>query len=213
MSRTQRTASATVKLGGRQVALAVRWNPQARRFILRVDAATGGARLTLPTHANLEEAIAFLGRNEDWFVRQKARLNPSIGFADAVLVPLRGVPHKVTAAGGRSARIWLEESDLGPKIQVPGRLENLSRRLLAWLKAQARQDLKTSVDHHARALGVRPARITIRDQRSRWGSCSSAGTLSFSWRLILAPPEILDYVAAHEVAHLREMNHGPNFWR
>ena len=213
MARNQKTASATVNLGGREVALAVRWNARARRFILRVDATTGGARLTLPAHADLDDAIKFLSRNEDWFVRQQARLTPAIAFADGVLLPLRGVSHRVTAAGGRSARIWLEECDDVPRLNVPGRPENLARRLLAWLKAQARLDLKGAVDRHAHTLGVTPARVSIRDQRSRWGSCSSGATLSFSWRLILAPPDILDYVAAHEVAHLREMNHGPNFWQ
>lgn len=214
MPRTRKSATATVTLGGEEIALAVRWNARARRFILRVDPATGGARLTLPAQANLDEAIRFLDRNEGWFLRQRARLAPNIAFADGVIVPLRGVGHQVTAAGGRTARIWVAVGDDGrPALMVPGRPENLPRRLLAWLKAQARSDLKAAVDGYARKMQVCPARFSIRDQRSRWGSCSASATLSFSWRLIMAPPMVLDYVAAHEVAHLREMNHGPQFWR
>jgi hypothetical protein len=84
--------------------------------------------------------------------------------------------------------------------------------LLDWFKRQAHADLKLRVDIHAKRLGLSPKRISVRDQSTRWGSCSSTGALSFSWRLILAPPFVLDYLAAHEVAHLQEMNHGPNFW-
>ena len=88
----------------------------------------------------------------------------------------------------------------------------MPRRLLDWLKRQAQADLRLRVDIHAKRLGLAPKRISVRDQTTRWGSCSSTGALSFSWRLILAPPFVLDYLAAHEVAHLEEMNHGPQFW-
>jgi hypothetical protein len=99
-----------------------------------------------------------------------------------------------------------------PEIRVSGRPEHAARRLRDWLHAEARSDLDARVGWHARSLGLTPRRITVRDQSSRWGSCSTTGALSFSWRLVLAPPMILDYVAAHEVAHLAEMNHGPRFW-
>jgi predicted metal-dependent hydrolase len=100
-----------------------------------------------------------------------------------------------------------------PALRVFGLKEHAPRRLKDWLIAEAARDLVVRVAHHARTLGVRARRITMRDQKSRWGSCSSAGQLSFSWRLVLAPAFVLDYVAAHEVAHLVEMNHGPRFWR
>jgi predicted metal-dependent hydrolase len=89
----------------------------------------------------------------------------------------------------------------------------LPRRVLDFLKKQAREDLSNAIDFHAERLGVKPKSISIRDSKTRWGSCSSNGTLSFSWRIILAPSDILDYLAAHEVAHLREMNHSPRFWK
>src|SRR5690606_38621238 len=81
-----------------------------------------------------------------------------------------------------------------------------------FLKAQARADLSMLVARHAAALGVRPGRITMRDTVSRWGTCAANRDLSFSWRIVMAPPAVIDYLAAHEVAHMREMNHGPRFW-
>jgi len=100
-----------------------------------------------------------------------------------------------------------------PTLRVSGEPAHAPRRLADWLKAEARADLSERVAHHADVLGVAPKRISVRDQSTRWGSCSCTGSLSFSWRLIFAPGFVLDYVAAHEVAHLREMNHGPRFWR
>ncbi len=100
-----------------------------------------------------------------------------------------------------------------PRLCVSGSPSHASRRFTDWLKGEARKDLAARVRVHAQTLNCAPKRISIRDQSTRWGSCSTTGTLSFSWRLIFAPPFVLDYVAAHEVAHLREMNHGPRFWR
>jgi predicted metal-dependent hydrolase len=96
---------------------------------------------------------------------------------------------------------------------VPGKPEHVARRATDWLRKQAAIDLELACARYASAMDVKVRRIAIRDQKSRWGSCSSSGDLSFSWRLILAPPIVLDYVAAHEVAHLLEMNHSPRFWR
>ncbi|MEJ2117981.1 MAG: SprT family zinc-dependent metalloprotease, partial [Alphaproteobacteria bacterium] len=107
----------------------------------------------------------------------------------------------------------LEDTRDFPRICVSGGESHGPRRLSDWLRAEAKADLSSRVAHHAANLEVRPKRISVRDQSSRWGSCSSTGTISFSWRLIFAPSYVLDYVAAHEVAHLREMNHGPRFWR
>jgi predicted metal-dependent hydrolase len=103
--------------------------------------------------------------------------------------------------------------DFLPRLCVSGGATHASRRFMEWLKSEARRDLSQRVRVHAETLNCAPKRISIRDQSTRWGSCSTTGTISFSWRLIFAPPFVLDYVAAHEVAHLREMNHGPRFWR
>lgn len=100
-----------------------------------------------------------------------------------------------------------------PRICVSGGEQHGPRRLGDWLRAQAKAELTRRTHYHASNLGCRPTRISVRDQSTRWGSCSTTGTISFSWRLIFAPNYVLDYVAAHETAHLREMNHGPRFWR
>lgn len=111
----------------------------------------------------------------------------------------RGVVHQINTPNGT-------------ELQVKGTPEHCPRRLKDWLIRSAKKDLEQRVAHHAGLLGVTYQRVSVRDQSSRWGSCSTSGTLSFSWRLIMAPPEILNYVAAHEVAHLKEMNHSRSFW-
>ncbi len=98
-------------------------------------------------------------------------------------------------------------------ILVPDRPEMVGARIKALMKLEAGAALKEASNHYARRLGREIGRVTLRDTRSRWGSCTSAGNLMFSWRLIMAPPDVLDYVAAHEVAHLIEMNHSPEYWR
>src|SRR5690606_34060629 len=105
------------------------------------------------------------------------------------------------------------QEDGEPVIVVHGDAAHLGRRIADFLKHEARAELSARVSRHAAGIGARPGRITLRDTTSRWGSCSSSGALSFSWRIIMAPPAVIDYLAAHEVAHLREMNHGPAFWQ
>jgi predicted metal-dependent hydrolase len=123
------------------------------------------------------------------------------------------VEHVIRAGEAAGAPAWIDRDSFRPTIRVGGRPEHASRRLIDWLKREARRKIEERVLEHATRLGVRPKRITIRDTSSRWGSCSSARSLSFSWRLVMAPPAVLDYVVAHEVAHLRELNHHPRFWR
>jgi hypothetical protein len=205
-------AVATVDIQGEQVPLEVRWNDRARRFILRLDAASGGARLTLPSHADLEDAIGFLKRHERWLMSERRRLAEPRPLAPDTVVPFRGEDHLIVSAPGRR-RVAVARSDGGPELRVCGPSDMAAARLARWMKSEARSDLERAVARHAGRLEAAAGRIAIRDQRSRWGSCSTTGTLSFSWRLVMAPPLVLDYVAAHEVAHLREMNHGPRFWK
>ena len=123
-------------------------------------------------------------------------------------LPLRGKLHEIRAAARGPAPVWCEDGI----IWVRGDAAHAGRRVLDFLKRQARATFETRALYHAAKLGVAPSRITVRDTASRWGSCSSTRSLSFSWRLILAPDFVLDYVVAHEVAHLKEMNHSPRFW-
>ncbi len=161
--------------------------------------------MSLPTWAPEAEALAFLRAREDW-LRTHLDRAPDVQRARiGVRVPVCGVPRDVVAGKGRAARF------LDGCIEVPeGPREG--PRIKALLTAMARERLTAATTAHSQTLGRPFSKITLRDPRSRWGSCSSKGDLMFSWRLIMAPPEVLDYVAAHEVAHLAEMNHSDRFW-
>ncbi len=193
----------------------VRRHPGARRMTLRVSRTRRAVIVTLPVQCDLGEAGSFISRNIEWVRERLESLPRPVPFCDGALLPLRGEFHRVVFTGTRGPGrvVQRQPSAIGlPELHVSGRKEHAPRRLRDWLFDEARRDLDARVVHHARALGVTPKRITVRDQSTRWGSCSTTGVLSFSWRLILAPARILDYVAAHEVAHLKQMNHGPQFW-
>jgi predicted metal-dependent hydrolase len=192
----------------------VRRHPGARRLTLRVSRTSRAVIVTIPVQCDLDEAGTFLSRHIDWVQERLDSLPDPVPFRDGVAMPLRGEPHKVVFTAEARTRIVTVVPVPGhrPEIRIPGSLETAPRRLRDWLFMEARRDLDKRVSDNARKLGLKANKIAVRDQTSRWGSCSTTGVLSFSWRLILAPPHILDYVAAHEVAHLAEMNHGPRFW-
>jgi predicted metal-dependent hydrolase len=203
-----------LSLRGEQVPLVVRHNPRARRLIVRVDMTTGAVHVTTPNKRNVKAAISFAHSHADWLIEQRKSVARAEPFCDGAILPVRGVPHLICHVNGARSAVQqiAAEGDGLPELQVGGDISFLPRRVADWLKYQAKSDLNQSVMAHAAKLGVRPSRITIRDQSSRWGSCSSTRALSFSWRLIFAPSDVLNYVAAHEVAHLVHMNHGPQFW-
>ncbi len=199
----------TVSHEGVPYAVELRRLPQARRFTLRVRAATRDAVLSMPARAKLADAVGFAERHGAWIATRLSRIPEALGFTEGTVVPLRGVPHTVVHCPGRRGTCWVEDG----AIMVAGDAAFLSRRVQDFLKREARKDLEAATRLYAERLGVKVTRIGIRDQASRWGSASSSGAINYSWRLILAPPFVLDYLAAHEVAHLREMNHSPRFWR
>src|SRR5690606_12348428 len=133
-------------------------------------------------------------------------------FANGGVVPLRGVEHRIIGTGKLRGRVEIAEDDGAPVLLVPGDAAHQARRLTDWFKQQAQTDLEARTAVHAAQLGVSVKAVKLRSQASRWGSCSSSGNINYNWRLILAPPFVLDYVAAHEVAHLVEMNHSAAFW-
>jgi len=195
---------------GKSLPVTFRRRTNARRIILRIDRSGLGIVLTLPHHTSQRAALTFAASEKDWILQRIGCGPERVPFAAGRRIPLRGRSHSIEATGGRGTVRLLATAE--PTILVPGAAAHVGRRLADWLKRQAALDLAKSSHHHAARLGVRFTRVTIRDTASRWGSCSAAGTLSYSWRLILAPPFVLDYVAAHEVAHLEEMNHGRRFW-
>lgn len=187
---------------------------KARRYGLRVSLATRAVVLTMPVKADLATAIDFARRHGGWIAARLARLPQNVPFIDGNQVPLRGVPHLLHAIGGRGAKVLVQvEQDGTPSLAIPGDPAFLARRLKDFLKREAMNDLDLAVNRYAQMIDVSIKGITLRDTKSRWGSCSSQGTLNFSWRLIMAPPFVLDYLAAHEIAHRREMNHSSRYWR
>lgn len=216
---TRKAETFEMNADGLDAPVLVRRSPRARRISLTVNEARRGAVLTVPAHASLEDAGDFLAKHFDWLRKRLEAIPKAVPFENGAVIPLRGEPHRLAFQPGtrKHGVVWRSEPEPGsnqryPNLHVSGQPHHAPRRLRDWLKKQARDDLSDRCTIHAETLGVRPARISVRDQSSRWGSCSANGALSFSWRLVLAPHHVLDYLAAHEVAHLREMNHGPKFW-
>jgi predicted metal-dependent hydrolase len=203
-----------VRHGSQFFAIRLRRHRRARRYTLRIHPTDREAILTMPPRGTLAEAKEFAQLHGGWIAARLGRLPKAAPFQTGTVVPLRGVAHRIVHRAGERGTVWTEVRDSGEKILcVAGGVNYIDRRVHDYLKREARKDLQKSAQAYAQALGVRVKRLSIRDQSSRWGSCTSAGSLSFSWRLVLAPPFVLDYLAAHEVAHLVEMNHSARFWR
>lgn len=195
---------------GSKVTVRMEVNPRAKRLILRLDEKAREAVAIAPRPKDLPAAAAFASERVDWIAANLSRVPDAVAFAPGEVIPVRGEPCRLSLDGaGRRARL-VTEPEL--TLQAPGAAETFAARVTRYLKAAATSDLGDAVDTHCRALGVEARRIAVKDTRSRWGSCTSDGRLSFSWRLVCAPPEVLDYVAAHECAHLLEMNHSDRFW-
>lgn len=190
--------------GSPPVPLLLRRSTRARRISLRVSGLDGRVTLTVPNGVPEAEAMDFARSREDWIRRHLSTRPEELVPAVGVSLPVEGVPRRIVPAPGRRVELLDEE------IAVPA--DAVAPRLQSWLRELARDRMTALSDRHAASLGRRYTRITMRDTRSRWGSCSSRGALMYSWRLVMAPPGIQDYVAAHEVAHLAEMNHSPAFW-
>ncbi len=192
--------------GDPPIPLVLRRSARARRISLRISQLDGRVTLTLPKRVPEREAIGFALEKEDWIRKHLGARATEVAVGIGTSLPIGGQMHQVAAAEGR--RVRFEDG----RVLVPGAAERAGKRLGRHLKEIARARLAEASDHFATKLGKNYSAITLRDTRSRWGSCTSEGRLMFSWRLILAPPDVLDYVAAHEVAHLAQMNHSPAFW-
>ena len=188
----------------------------ARRFTLRVRAAAQDVVLTMPARGSLNEAKYFATRHAAWIGAKLRRLPERIPFAPGEAVPLRGILHRITHYASRRGAVWIESStaNMGstPLLCVGGEEPFVARRVRDYLVKEARRDIEAAVRAHTSRLKISARKISLRDTVSRWGSCSSSGALSFSWRLIMAPHFVLDYLTAHETAHLMHMNHSAAFW-
>ncbi len=217
MRKTRRSVSTSGRATGIEdmgARVEVRRHAGARRLTLRVSRTRRAVIVTIPLQCDLDEAGTFISRNIDWVRERLDNLPDPVPFVHGSAMPLRGEPHAIVFTDAGSSRLVAlnRTATPRPEIRVPGTEATAEKRLRGWLFDEAKRDLDRSVMLHAKRLNVQPKRIVVRDQTTRWGSCSTTRVLSFSWRLVLAPPAILDYVAAHEVAHLAEMNHGPRFW-
>lgn len=204
----------TVEVLGRALPLTIRENRRATRITLRIEPGGKALKMTVPPGLRHHEIDAFLDRHGAWLNERIGRMETrdTACVADGGSIPLRGVTHRIEHTGKLRGVTESVVIDGEPVLRVSGMPEHLGRRVVDFLKKEARRDLESRVALHAARVGSRIASMTLKDTRSRWGSCSHAGALSFSWRIVMAPPEIIDYLAAHECAHLKEMNHGPNFW-
>jgi predicted metal-dependent hydrolase len=190
--------------------VSIRVNPRARRIGLRIDAAKRQVELVLPRGVAASHGLRFLATKRGWITARLEALPRPVPFAIGAIVPVLGVPHRIRRELDTGAA---PVAIIDGEIRVRGDPAHLARRVRDYLKALARSELVRRARRLAARIGRHIAGVNVRDTKSRWGSCSGRGNLSFSWRLILAPEPVIDYVVAHEVAHLAEMNHGPRFWR
>ncbi|MFC2966650.1 M48 family metallopeptidase [Acidimangrovimonas pyrenivorans] len=196
----------TVLPGDPPVPITLRRSARARRFSLRVSRLDGRVTLSLPSWAREADALAFARDRENWIRTALEQMPQGRPVEIGARLPVEGREVVLAPGRGRAPRL------AGVLLEVPGDPERAGARVAGFLKTLARDRLSRACDRHAAALGRGYSRLVLRDTRSRWGSCTVEGKLMFSWRLVMAPPEVLDYVAAHEVAHLVEMNHSPAFW-
>ncbi|MGH1424841.1 MAG: M48 family metallopeptidase [Pseudooceanicola sp.] len=192
--------------GNPPVEVNLKKSTRARKISLRVSGLDGRVTLTLPRGISEREGMAFVQEKADWLRGHLDRQVGPVSVGIGAVLPVEGIDRVIQTGSGRGVRVD------GGALIVSGRADTAPRRVGAWLKTLARDRLADASDQYAAALGRPYTRLTLRDTRSRWGSCTAEGGLMYSWRLILAPPDVLRYVAAHEVAHLEQMNHSADFW-
>ncbi len=199
-----------VIVDGQPFPFILRRDARARRMLLRVMPRDGTVVLVLPKRAGLAAGQAFMQEQAGWILARQAERPQAEPWQDGGHLPLLGerLPIRHRPEARERGAVWLEDG----AVHVAGRAEHVQRRLRDWLKQRARTEFSSQARQMAEAEGLTLRKVTIRDTQSRWGSCSAGGNLSFSWRVIMAPPSILRYLVAHEVAHLRHMDHSDAFW-
>ena len=187
-------------------------NPRARRLSIRIDARAGEAVLIAPSERKLAEVVAFARTKADWMRERLAERPQGTPIQPGAVIDLFGKPTRLISTGGAGAARLTEDAD-GPLIVSGGEGEAYARRVENLFKRVARDTLQTRTDIHLRTLGQRPVKMSIADPKSRWGSCSPHNrSIRYSWRVVMAPPAVIDYLAAHEVAHLVHADHSPAYW-
>jgi predicted metal-dependent hydrolase len=200
--------SETVRLPRGAAKVEWRRSKRAQRVSLRIDPRGGSVVITLPPRAARAAGMALLVDHAEWVTERLAALPGATEMIDGAFVPVDGIPLRIRQVARLAGGARLE----GGEIRVAGDPATQARRVGELLRAEALKRMSRLVAAKCGAAGLAAQRVTVKDTRSRWGSCSADGALMFSWRLVMAPPSVQDYVAAHEVAHLRHMHHGPAFW-
>lgn len=206
------TVKRTLDVGDRAMPLTIRENRRATRITLRIEPGGRALNLTVPAGLLKREIDDFLDRHQGWLLTKLAKFSADNPIRSGGRIAFRGMPHRIEHTGTLRGLTEAVLVDGEPVLRVSGLEEHMGRRLSAFFKKEARKDLEVLVARHAAGIRKPVKSVSMKDTRSRWGSCSWDGNLSFSWRIVMAPPLVIDYLAAHEVAHLKEMNHGPKFW-
>ncbi len=197
-------------VNGTPIAVNIRVNKRAKRLIIKVDPTVPVVQITCPSRRSVNEGLNFAKERIHWIADRLAEMPPQRPFQPGALIPVQGVEHRIVHVPNQKRTVHAHNAP--PEIRVAGDIRHLPRRVEDWLRRQARTEFCNMADTFCEKLSVRRKRITIRDTKSRWGSCSSDGGISLSWRLIMAPPHVSRYVVAHEVSHLKHMDHSPAFW-
>ena len=200
---------------GKRIDIKVSDSIRANRFIMRVNQQTSEFCVSRPMWRSIDEARIFVERNVWWISEQLMKLPARVQFRHGSIVPILGKEYKISHSPKEFGNVWLKESlnNEMPELRVSGGSEHMARRVRDWLKKRAKDEVAYKAKKFSSLLNKEIKSVSVRDTRTRWGSCSSSGNLSFCWRLIFAPEKIVDYVCAHEAAHLVELNHSPRFWQ
>ncbi len=206
---TRRAADAVdIEHAGETLTIAWEPSPRARRVALRVDARTGHVKLVVPVRMSKERALDFARANAAWIAARLKRRQAPVPFADGSVIPFFDVPHRIRHRPDARGTVWIENGE----IHVAGGADHVSRRVSDWLVARLRERLAPLAQEKAARIDKRVGYVSLRDTATQWGSCTRSGDLCFSVRLAFAPVEVVDYVVAHEIAHLVHHNHSARFW-
>lgn len=189
--------------------LVLRQSKRAKRLSLRLMPGAENFELVIPAGCSERKALSFAQSRAGWIADRAEKLQDVVPFAIGETIPLRGTPSIIDRAEGLAEKIWVENE----RILVTIRPSMVEAGIKDWLREEARKRLTALATEKSDRIGKSVARVSLRDGKTRWGSCSPRGNLSFSWRIIMAPDVVSDYLVAHEVAHLAEMNHSVRFWR
>ncbi|WP_020594534.1 M48 family metallopeptidase [Kiloniella laminariae] len=211
----KQSSAHSTRINGKEVEVRIQSHPASRKLSLRLITGENAVKVVSPPGYPLREILDFVSRQHDWIARRLEQ-NPEIPpYHHGMTIPILGKDHRIiriepgTAANKNKGAAWLEAEQLFIKSHE----EHLPRRVSDFLKGEVRYEITLRAREKSAKIEKKIAGIRIKDTTSRWGSCSSSGNLNFSWRLIFTPEAVLDYVVAHEVAHLVHMNHSPDFWR